>query len=127
MARHVPCARRAHGDAGEVDAPAIAVELANRNFERGHGLRFHLAVPLLSKTALRKDDDRFVTVGETLERRGKTDRQLPFVVVSPLIAAVKKKNHRPVMYLRVMRRQPDAVAIAMSAHDDRSLEKRRPR
>src|ERR1700736_4525370 len=111
MAREVPRARPTHRDAGEVNAAAIAVKFADRTLERRHGLQFHVAVPLVTGPALRKNDDGFVSIAETPECRTEPDRHLAKVVVSPFAAAVQEENHRPVMQLRVMRRQPDAISI----------------
>src|SRR6266568_2827167 len=101
------------------------MKFANGLLERGERLQLHVAVPLLPFAALRKNDDRFVTIAEAVQRRRKADAELTHIVVAALAASVKKKNDRPVMQLRVMLRQPDAIAIFVIAEGDASLEKTR--
>src|SRR2546423_556589 len=125
MPREIPRARPAHRDAGDVDPPSIAVELADRLLERCKRLQLHVAVPLLTVAALREKDDRFVAIAETFERWSESDTQLAQIVVAALAAAVQKKNHRPASQSRVMRGQPHAIFVLMVAERDAAFEELR--
>src|SRR6185436_977380 len=104
-----PHARPAHRDAGEIDAAAIAVKLAEGLLEGRKGLLLLLAIPLLAETALREDDEGFVAVAVALERRSESEGKLAEVVVAALAAAVKEEDDGPAAQLREVRRQPDPV------------------
>ena len=122
---HVPRAGAAHRDAGQIDAARIAVKLADRRLQLRHRHRLRLAVPLVSEIGLRKNDDRLVSLAVALQRRREADADLPHIVRAAFAAAVQIEHDRPVMQLRVVVRQPDAVLVGVIAELDLALQKLR--
>ena len=72
--RHVPGPGASQRDAGEKMRRRIAVKLADGGIQLRHRHRLRLAVPLVRGIALREDDDRFVPLAETFQRRGQALR-----------------------------------------------------
>ncbi len=90
-----PGAVAAEGDAGEVGAVGVGVELFGFLVEGGHGELEHFGVgPEMAQGALGQDDDEGPALGVVAELLGKADLGLPEAFAAAFAAAVEEKQNR---------------------------------
>ena len=95
-AGQLPGAVSAEGEAGEIGAVGVAVELGGLLVEGGHGQGQHVGVgPVVVLRALGHDDDEGPALGVVADGFGKADLGLPHALGAALAAAVEEENDGP--------------------------------
>ncbi len=95
-ARQLPCAVAAQGEAGEIGARRVGVELDGLLIEGGHGHGHHVGVgPVVNLRTLRHHDDEGPALGVVAHRCGQADLRLPHAFGAALAAAVEKEDDGP--------------------------------